>query len=122
MSIIIERRVGSTNTTTAALIASDRVGQTEAWILDFAALYNESGESITLQWCIVSRSTVIFISGDITVADGDASSTVDLPTLIEGEQFAARVTGTAKLGKVTLVLSGARLPEWLAWVPPKAGG
>jgi len=120
--MVVERRVGSTNTTTAALISSERVPPDEAWILDFASLYNESGESLTLQWCIVRGALVIFVSADITVADGDASPVVDLPTLVEGEQFAARVTGTANKGKVTMVLTAARLPEWFELTrgtPPK---
>jgi hypothetical protein len=92
------------------------VPQNELWLLDFAALYNQSGESITAQWVILEGSRVIFISADLTVADGDAVASTELPTLREGERFAARAVGTAKLGMITLVVSGVRLPE-LATIP-----
>jgi hypothetical protein len=117
--MVADRRVATTNTTTAVLVTSDRVPSDEFWVLDFAALYNESGESVTLQWCIVHGDTVIFVSADSTVADGKAVSAVDLPVLVEGEQFAARVTGSAKQGKVTMVLTAARFPEWLTLVRGK---
>jgi hypothetical protein len=106
MRLISERRVGTTNTTTAVYIKSDTVPAGEFWVLDFASLYNESGESITLQWCILRGETVIFVSADSTVADGDAVDTIELPVLGEGEKFAARVTGSAKTSTVTMVLSG----------------
>ena len=110
MRIIFERRVATTNSSTAVLVKSDQVPTDEWWVFDFAALYNQSGESVTLQWCVVRGSEVIFVSADQTVADGKAVASTDLPSLMENEQLAARVTGTAATGKVTLVLSGAALP------------
>jgi len=108
MELIIERVVGTTNTTTAVFLKSKLVGPGEFGIFDFGAIYNESGEGITFQWVILRGSDVIFVSADSTVADGKAVSSTDLPTLMVGEQLAARVTGTAKLGKVTMILSGVQ--------------
>jgi len=109
--LIFERLTATTNTTTAVLVKAHRVPDDEWWVFDFAALYNESGESVTLQWCIVRGAEVIFVSADATVADGKAVASTDLPSLMEDEQLAARVTGSAKSAKVTLVLSGAALPK-----------
>jgi hypothetical protein len=106
MELIIQRVVGSTNTTTPVFLESFQVDPGEFGIYDFGALYNESGEAVTLQWVIRRGSTVIFVSADLTVADGDAYATTDLPTLMEAEILAARVTGTAAKGKITMVLSG----------------
>jgi hypothetical protein len=104
MRVISERRVGTTNTTTPVYIESDPVPAGEFWVLDFASLYNQSGESVTLQWVIRRGGQDIFVSADLTVADGDAYPSVDLPILAEGEIFAARVTGSAKASTVTMVL------------------
>lgn len=110
MRVIAARLVATTNTSTPVFIRSDQVKPGEWWVLDFASLYNESGESVTLQWCILRGATVIFVSADLTVADGDGYASVDLPVLMEGEIFAARVTGAAATGKVTMVLSAHALP------------
>lgn len=99
------RRVGSTNTTTAVQLLCDKVKPTDWWVMDFAAIYNESGESVTAQWVIVHGLEVLVVSEDLTVADGKAVRTNILPTLQEGEAFGVQVTGTAKKGKITLVVS-----------------
>jgi len=114
MRLIFERRVATTNTSTPVLVESAQVPSDEWWVFDFAALYNESGESVTLQWAIRRSPDLILVSADQTVADGKAYPSTDLPSLMEGEYFVARVTGTAAKGKVTLVLSGAALPARLA--------
>jgi len=109
MRPITARTVGATNASTAAYVASDQVPPGEIWVLDFASLYNQSGESVTLQWCILAGATAIVISADSTVADGKAVDTIELPALREGENFAARVTGAANKGPVILVFSARRV-------------
>jgi len=106
MELVTERVVGTTNTTTAVYLKSRQVPPGEFGIYDFGALYNQSGESVTLQWVILRGGDVIFVSADLTVADGDAYASTDLPTLMAGEILAARVTGAAKKSTVTMVLSG----------------
>lgn len=115
MDLLTERVVGTTQTTTAVYLKSRRVPPNEFGIYDFAALYNQSGESVTLQWVILRGADVIFVSADATVADGKAVSTTDLPTLMEGEILAARVTGSTHSSTVTMVVSGV-YPQ-LAEVP-----
>ena len=102
------RVVGSSNAGTAALVETQKVPPDEIWDLDFAALHNQSGESVTHQWVLEWGSTLVLLCADNTVADGKAVSTNILPTLGAGEKFAAQVTGTAKVGQVTMVVSGRR--------------
>jgi hypothetical protein len=99
------RRKGTTNTTTAVLLLADQVKPTDWWVMDFAAIYNQSGESVTAQWVIVRGSETIVVSEDLTVADGKAVRSNILPTIQEGEAFGVQVTGTAKKGTITLVVS-----------------
>jgi hypothetical protein len=102
------RVTGSTSAGTAALVETQPVPPDEIWVLGFASLHNQSGESVTHQWALEWGSTLVLISADNTVADGKAVSTDILPTLAVGEKFAAQVTGAAKLGLVTMVVSGWR--------------
>ena len=99
------RRVGTTNTTTAVLLLADVVKPTDWWVMDFAAIYNQSGESVTAQWVISRGAQVLLVSEDLTVADGKAVRSNILPTLQEGEAFGVQVTGTAKKGTITLIVS-----------------
>jgi hypothetical protein len=102
------RVAGATKTSTAVLVETQPVPPDEVWELDFAAFYNQSGESVTQQWALKWGSTLVLVSADNTVADGKAVSTLELPTLAAGEKFAAQVTGAAKTGQVTMVVSGRR--------------
>jgi len=102
------RVAGATNTTAPVLLETQPVPPDEIWVLKFAALHNQSGESVTHQWALKWGSTLVLVSADNTVADGKAVGTDMLPTLAAGEKFAAQVTGTAKIGPVTLVVSGWR--------------
>lgn len=102
------RVVGATQTTTPVLLETQQVPPDEIWVLKFAAFYNQSGEAVTQQWALEWGSTVVLVSADNTVADGKAVGTNLLPTLAAGEKFAAQVTGVAKQGQVTMVVSGCR--------------
>ena len=99
---------GVTNTTTPVLLESRVVPPGEAWELDFAAFYNQSGESVTQQWAIEWGTTLVLTSADNTVADGKAVSTDILPILVEGESLVAQAVGAAKQGPITMVFSGWR--------------
>ena len=46
------RVTGATNAGTAALLETLKVPPDEIWVLKFAALYNQSGESVTHQWVL----------------------------------------------------------------------
>jgi hypothetical protein len=110
LRLILDRTLGCTNTTTPVQVLSDRVQAGEWWVLDFVSLYNQSGESVTAQWCIKSLGGIILVSSDITIADGKADNTNTLPIIHEEEQFGVLVTGTAKKGTVTLVLCAHAIP------------
>lgn len=107
---IFNRVVGQSNAGTAALILCPRVPADEWQILDFASVYNQSGESLTCQWVIVRGQTTILVSADMTVADGAAVGTNILPQLMEQEQFGVQVKGTSKSSQVTLVVSAHSIP------------
>lgn len=112
MHPLVERVVGSTNTTTAANIESQQVPPGEVWELGFACLYNESGEPVTVSWLMVDGTRLEQLTGTDQVANNDSLPfPLPLPTLPEGAKLRAKVTGVAQTGKVTLILTGRRWPS-----------
>lgn len=102
------RLVANTNTSTAVYALTDDVPAGEVWEFDFSAIYNTSAESVTAQWCIARGTDITLVSADQTVADGKAVATNQLPKVCAGEQFGAKLAGSAKKGPVAVVLSGWR--------------
>ena len=101
-----QRITGSTNAATAVDITLPQVRSGEVWRVTHLALFNESGESVTLQLGLLDGATFQQIWAKQTVADSDAFGVeVDL-LMLEGDKLDARVTGSAKTGKITLVVSG----------------
>ena len=97
---------GSTNPFPAVYLPPPQVKPGEVWRVTHLALFNESGESVTLQLGLLDGATFQQIWAKQTVADSDAFGVeVDL-LMLEGDKLDARVTGSAKTGKITLVVSG----------------
>ena len=109
MHELIERVVASTNTTTAVNVESQQVPPGEFWVLHSAALFNESGEPVTVAFYLVDGTRAIQLAPTDQVANSDALPLpAPTPTLPGGSKLRARVTGVAQTGKVTLVLTGYR--------------
>jgi hypothetical protein len=101
-----QRITGSTNTSSAVDVALRQVKPGEVWRVTHLALFNESGESVTLKLGLLQGSTFQQIWAKQTVADADAFGVAVEILLLEGDKLDAQVTGTAKIGKVTFIVSG----------------
>lgn len=101
-----QRITGSTNTSTAVDLALPQVKAGEVWRITHLAIFNESGESVTVKFGLLNGSTFQQIWAKQTVADSDAYGTEVLLLLLEGDKLDAQVTGSADKGKITFIVSG----------------
>lgn len=115
------RRTATTNAATAVDVTGDKVMPEQIMHLRHIALANNSGESVTLLFGILTGADFVQILAKQTVATGDAYGTeIDL-LLLEGDQLSARVTGAADKGLVELFVSG-KLLDWSEYVGTPAPG
>ena len=105
----IQRITTTTNSGTAVDVRLPRVLAGQLLRLSHVALYNASGEAVTVQFGVIDIVGFAPLLGEDAIADGDAAGHY-LPLLV-GEQtrFTARVTGTSLAGTVTLVACGELL-------------
>ena len=109
--LVFTRKSGITNASTAVQLLCDKVKPGEWWVLDHAALYNNSGEQVTSTWMILKDGVTILVSANDTVADAAAAGTNILPMLRQEEQFGVRVTGSAAKGIIWLLLEAHAIPS-----------
>lgn len=123
---IIVRQIALTNSGTAVYINLEQVKPGTFWRVNHYSLYNESGESVTTQAGIQTLDGFVGIDFANTVTDGEAFTPYMAGFYIrEGEKFSMSVKGSAKTGKVTLVLSADLLtdePELVAIFRPLPAG
>lgn len=103
---LIIRREASTNAATAVNVTALPLQPGETWLVRGVALDNESGESITVAFGILSMGAFTRVGALATVASGDAFAGTAYLLLREGEQLAAQVIGAALTGPVTMAASG----------------
>jgi hypothetical protein len=76
---------------------------------------NQSGESVTVSFSVVTSSEVIQLAPLATVATGDAVGPYLTPLLVEGQKIRATFKGTAMTGPVYALVTAWRVPY-----PPSA--
>ena len=109
--LVFTRKSGITNASTAVQLLCDKVKPGEWWVLDHAALYNNSGEQVTSTWMILKDGVTILVAADDTVANGAAVGTNILPMLRQEEQFGVQVTGSAAKGTIWLFVEAHAIPS-----------
>lgn len=103
---IRQRITGSTDGSTAVDITLPQVKADQVWRITHLAFQNASGESVTLAFGLLDGSNFTQIWANQTVADSDGFGTQLNFLLLEGDKLSARVTGSAKTGKVIFSVSG----------------
>ena len=101
-----QRITGATNSGTAVDVALAQVKPGQVWHVTHLALYNQSGESVKVDFGLLNGSVFQQIWAEQTVADADAYGAEVNFLLLEADKLDARVTGAAKIGPVTLIVSG----------------
>lgn len=102
------RFAGITNAGTAVSVLSERMKPGQWLEVLFYAVYNASGESITVLWGIEAMGAFAGINSDTAATNAATLNGFQTSPLFlrEGEQFGAQVTGTADKGPFTLIASG----------------
>jgi hypothetical protein len=109
----------ATNASAAVNLQSERAGSDEMWIPDFIGVYNNSGESVSVQLAIFRPEITLPFYAKQTVQSGDAFGTNNVPRVGPLEQIGAVVTGSANKAQVWLILSGWKY-TWVKADPPAA--
>lgn len=110
-TLLRERITGTTNTSNAVDVSIPQIKPGQSAYITHLALENDSGESVTVFFGVLSMGTLIKLWAKQTVADSDAVGIqVTLP-LLEGDKLTAQVTGSAKSGKVVFAAGGELLDD-----------
>jgi hypothetical protein len=109
------RLYGLTNAGTAVTFDTEPVDPGELWEVQSLSANNQSGESVTVSFSVVTSSEVIQLAPLATVATGDAVGPYLTPLLIEGQKIRATFKGTAMTGPVYALVTAWRVPY-----PPSA--
>lgn len=118
------RITGTTNGSTAVEVKLPQIKPGQLARVRHLALSNQSGESVTLRFGLITMGSFTPIWAKQTVADADAfGALVDL-ILLEGDVLAAEVTGSAKSSTVIFIASGelhTNQPEIVEVIQAPAG-
>lgn len=112
---LIVRQSGSTNEGTAVDIVAPVVKPEQLCVVKGLAIANESGEQISAAFGILEMGEFTRVGAQVNVNDSDCYSSIAYLILREGEQLSCRVTGSALIGKVVLVVSG-EICDWSEWI------
>lgn len=105
-----ERIAGKTDLANIVFVDSQIVPPGQVWRLNFAALNNESGETISVRWAVVRGSQSMILRLTSTLATGRADILDPPPILWEGELLRGRIKGTSTKAPVWLIYTGWRAP------------
>ena len=94
--------------TTATNIDSQPVPAGEVWELNFAEVYNGSGEAFKVELCLIDHGQVIPFNTTAALATLTPVATNTLPLLGESQMLRARCTGSGSGGLITLAFTGKR--------------
>jgi hypothetical protein len=114
---IRERLSGITNAGTTVTLSGQQIKPGQLAHVRHLALANASGESVDAVFGVTSQGTFMAIWAKQTVADADAVGVELEFNLLEGDKPGVQVTGTAKKGNVTFIISGTlsdQVPEVVA--------
>lgn len=103
---IVAPIVGTTNGATAVNLDSDDIDSDELGLITYASLFNESGESVTVEFVVMRGTQELQLGPKQVVQTEDAAHITPWLFLGVGEFFRAVVTGAANSSKVSLRLSG----------------
>ena len=97
-------------TTAATFLNEDPVPPGEIWEPRFVAVYNGSAESFKVEIGVLNSG--VFTPFNVTAALATLTpvATDVIPLLGEGDTLAARATGSASGGNITLLATGWRRP------------
>lgn len=109
LEFICERIVQTTNAGTAVNLDTDDVDPGEVAIITYASLFNESGETVTVEFVVMRGAQELQVGPNQVILTEQAAETRPWLVLGAGEYFRAAVTGTANSSKVTLLVSGFKI-------------